>query len=83
MKSLPVLLLILYDLLAEIVLESLKNALLRGVVALEVVAVPELAYCLVLIFAESLWHVNADVHHKVAVSSAVTLHCWQALSTQT
>lgn len=71
------------ELSVEIILKSLEDALLCGVVALEVVALPKFLYSLMLVLAESLWHIDTDVDHKVAVASAVALHRWQTLSAQT
>ena len=67
---------------AEIVLEFVENALLRLRVALEVVAVAHLLQLVLLVAAQGLRHVDADVHNDVAAAVAVAFHHGQTLAAQ-
>ena len=67
--------------LVEVVFEALEDGLLRLLVALEVVAVLESLHGFLLIAAQRLGNVHADVDHQVALAAAVALYHGQSLAT--
>ena len=68
--------------LVEIVLEALEDGVLRLLVALEVVAVLKVLDGFLLLAAQGLRHIHADVDHQVATSITVTLYGGQSLAAQ-
>ena len=69
--------------LIEIVLELVKNRLLRLFVALEIIVVAQALNGLVLFLGERLRYEHAYVDNEIARATSVTLNGWQAFAAQT
>ena len=80
--------LLLYHLLSrvftliEVIPESLEDGALCGGVAFEVVAVFHLLQLFLLVAAQCLWHIDADIHYHVALTIAISLHLGQTFRSQ-
>lgn len=68
--------------LIKIISELLEDRPFGHVVAFEIIIVAQILQQILLVTTQSLWYENADVHHQVTFSAAVTLNGGQSFASK-
>lgn len=69
--------------LIKIISELLEDRPFGHVVAFEIIIIAQTLQYVLFLTTQSLWYENADVHHQVTFSAAISLHGGQSFASQT
>lgn len=68
--------------LIKIISELLEDRPFGRVVAFEIIIIAQILQHIILLTTQSLWYEDADVHHQVTFSAAISLHGGQSFASQ-